>query len=93
MKDLYWELEVARRKKSCKSKEEELRTGGKDDAHGSSKETFMVGDNIFQWNVKVSSSVTQLWIRTSDTFWKILIMITFSSSWTLPWICILSFLL
>ena len=35
MKDLNWELEVARRKKRWKSKEEELRTGGKDDAHGS----------------------------------------------------------
>eukprot|EP00090_Calanus_glacialis_P046596 TRINITY_DN9229_c0_g1_i1.p1 TRINITY_DN9229_c0_g1~~TRINITY_DN9229_c0_g1_i1.p1 ORF type:complete len:1000 (-),score=433.85 TRINITY_DN9229_c0_g1_i1:164-3163(-) len=94
--DLNWELEVARRKKRWKSKEEELRTGGKDDAHGSlgavyhdpnmknrqpkqvftsaaasgilindlvsimesSKETFIVadtvGDNIFQWNVKLS---------------------------------------
>ena len=51
MKDLNWELEVARRKKRWKSKEEELRTGGIDDAHGSSKETFIkadtVGDNIF----------------------------------------------
>ena len=27
----HWELEVARRKKRWKSKEEELRTGGKDD--------------------------------------------------------------
>jgi len=94
--DLNWELEVARRKKRWKSKEEELRTGGKEDAHGSlgavyhdpsiknrqpkqvftsaaasgilindlvsimesSKETFIVadtvGDNIFQWNVKLS---------------------------------------
>ena len=94
IKDLNWELEVARRKKRWKSKEEELRTGGKDEAHGSlgavyhdpnmknrqpkqvftsvsgilindlvsiiesSKEIFIVadtvGDNIFQWNVKLS---------------------------------------
>ena len=35
MKDPNWELEVARRKKRWKSKEEGLRSGGKDDAHGS----------------------------------------------------------
>ena len=64
MKDLNWKLEVARRKKRWKSKEEELRTGAKDDAHGSSKETFivadMVGDNIFQWCEAVEFSDTAL---------------------------------
>jgi len=94
--DLNWELEVSRRKKRWKSKEEELRTGSKDEVHGSlgaiyhdpstknrqpkqvftsaaasgilindlvnimesTKETSIVadtvGDNIFQWNVKLS---------------------------------------
>jgi len=94
--DLNWELEVARRKKRWKAKEEQLRSGGKEDAQGSlgavyhdtsmknrqpkqvftsaaasgiltndlvsimesSKETNIladtVGDNIFQWNVKIS---------------------------------------
>jgi baculoviral IAP repeat-containing protein 6 len=94
--DLNWELEVARRKKRWKAKEEELRSGGKDDANGSlgtvyhdpsiknrqpkqvftnaaasgilindlvnimetTKETSIVadtvGDNIFQWNVKLA---------------------------------------
>jgi len=94
--DLNWELEVARRKKRWKVKEEELRSGGKDDGNGSlgavyhdpsmknrqpkqvftsaaasgiltndlvnimetSKDTRIVadtvGDNIFQWNVKLS---------------------------------------
>ena len=35
MKDLNWQLEVARRKKRWKSKEEELRTRDKEDADGS----------------------------------------------------------
>jgi len=94
--DLNWELEVSRRKKRWKSKEELLRTGSKDEVHGSlgavyhdpstknrqpkqvftsaaasgilindlvnimesTKETSIVadtvGDNIFQWNVKLS---------------------------------------
>ena len=62
----------------------------------SSKETFIVadtvGDNIFQWNVNLSEfSDTAL-----DQDFRplvILIMITLRSSWTFPWICILSFLL
>jgi len=94
--DLNWELEVARRKKRWKAKEEQLRSGGREEAQGSlgavyhdpsmknrqpkqvftsaaasgiltndlvnimesSKETYIladtVGDNIFQWNVKIS---------------------------------------
>jgi len=94
--DLNWELEVARRKKRWKAKEEELRSGGKEEGSGSlsavyhdpsmknrqpkqvftsaaasgilindlvnimetTKETSIiadtVGDNIFQWNVKLS---------------------------------------
>jgi len=94
--DLNWELEVARRKKRWKVKEEQLRSGGKEETQGSlgtmyhdpsiknrqpkqvftsaaasgiltndlvnimesTKETHIVadtvGDNIFQWNVKLS---------------------------------------
>jgi len=95
-KDLNRELEVARRKKRWKAKEQELRTGSLNEAQGSSREAYSepnvsnrkpkqvftsaaasgilindlvnimecskdtfivadtVGDNIFQWNVKIS---------------------------------------
>ena len=59
----------------------------------SSKEAFIVpdtvGDNIFQWNVKLSEfSDTALDQELRHLFGQILIMITLSSSWTFPWICI-----